>query len=411
MKKGFHLMAKPASFHCNLACDYCFYLPNGETVLHGQPPSRAMSEPVLRQFIKRYIESSPGNEVAFTWQGGEPTLAGLDFYRRAVALQKQYAGNKRITNSMQTNGVLINDEWARFLAEHHFLMGISVDGPQPLYDAYRKTQSGGSVFHKVVDAIGHLKRHGVAFNLLAVVNDVTAQYPLEIYRFLTQELGGQHLQFIPAVEPMPRAAQAARFGETIALEHGSAVAPWSVSGEAYGRFLITLFDEWVRRDVGRVFVQMFDNTLTAWTGNTPELCVMQPTCGAALVVEQNGDVYSCDHFVAPEHHLGNILRDAPDKLVASKQQRRFGNAKTPTSPSCQRCEYRFACQGGCPKHRLARDGKHRQNHLCSGYYAFFRHAAPYMTWMAQQLARRQPPAEIINVAPFIAAKQRERDQA
>lgn len=406
MKKAFHLMAKPASYHCNLACDYCFYLPKGETLFSGQPHARQMSDAVLRQFIRRYIETSPGDEVHFTWQGGEPTLAGLDFYRRALVLQQRYANGRRIVNSLQTNGVLLNNEWVQFLAEHQFLVGVSVDGPQHLYDAMRKTRSGGSVFKSVVEGVARLREAGVEFNLLAVVNEQTARYPLEVYRFLTRDLGAEFVQFIPVVEVTPgREAAAERYGEIIGLENNAAatVTAWSVSGEAYGNFLIAIFNEWVRHDVGRVFVQIFDNTLAAWAGQTPSLCVMRPSCGASLVIEQNGDIYSCDHFVSPAHRLGNILTSSPDLLAASRQQRAFSDGKIPRSPRCQRCDYRFACQGGCPKHRIVSEGNHRQNSLCSGYYAFFSHVSPYMRWMAQALENRRPASGIMKVAPFIAA--------
>lgn len=406
MSPAFHLMAKPASYHCNLVCDYCFYLPKGQTVLQQQADTRQMSQPLLQRFIKEYIASSPGSEVAFTWQGGEPTLAGLDFYRRVVALQQQYANGKRIVNNLQTNGVLLNDAWVAFLAEHHFLVGVSVDGPQHLHDAMRKTAHGGSVFQRVIDGVARLRQAGVAFNLLAVVNEQTARYPLEVYRFLTSELGAEFVQFIPAVEVLPeRLAVAERFGETICLEQ-ERVTPWSVSGEAYGNFLITIFDHWVRHDVGRVFVQIFDNTLAAWAGKTPDLCVMRANCGASLVMEQNGDIYSCDHFVSPQHRLGNIMTDSPARLATSKQQRQFGNQKTPKSAQCQQCQYRFACQGGCPKHRLIPEGKHQRNYLCSGYQAFFSYVDPYMTWMVNQLAQRQPAAGVMKAAPFIAAQAR-----
>ena len=407
MKKMFHLMAKPASFQCNLACEYCFYLPKGKTLLKRQTPTRQMSDRVLRQFIRQYIETSSGDEVMFTWQGGEPTLAGLDFYRRALALQQRYAGGKRIVNSLQTNGVLLDAEWVRFLAEHRFLVGVSVDGPRHLHDALRKTPSGRSVFQRVVEGIERLRKAGVDYNLLAVVNAQTARYPLEVYRFLTRELGAAFVQFIPAVERDPgRETALQRYGEILCLEKDAAVTPWSVTGEAYGKFLISIFDEWVRQDVGRVFVQLFDNTLATWAGQIPALCVMRPRCGASLVVEQNGDVYSCDHFVLPEHRLGNLLATPPDRLAASRRQREFSARKTPSSPQCQRCEYRFACQGGCPKHRLIPDGRHHRNYLCDGYYAFFSHVAPYMAWMAQQLAQHQPAAGVMKMAPFIAAQHR-----
>lgn len=405
MKTPFHLMAKPASFHCNLACKYCFYLEKGETILRQAKPSYSMSDPVLSAYIRRYIAGTAGDEVAFTWQGGEPMLAGLNFYHRVVALQQQFANGKRITNNLQTNGVLINDRWAEFLAQHRFLVGVSVDGPQHIYDAGRRNHAGGSVFSKVVDGLKTLQRHDIAFNLLATVNAWSAKYPLEIYRFLTRELGGRFIQFIPVVEPsMARTASARRFGETIALENEDVATCASVRAKAWGNFNITIFNEWVRHDVGRIFVQLFDNTLAAWSGETPGLCVMRANCGASLVIEQNGDIYCCDHFVEPQHLLGNILRDAPEKLASSKQQRRFASAKTPTSAACQRCPYRFACQGGCPKHRLLRDGNHAQNFLCEGYYAFFDHVRPYMAWMSAQLERKQPPAAIMESAAFIAAQ-------
>lgn len=351
MKHAFHLMAKPVGWRCNLACDYCFYLAKGQGVLRDACGQRHMSDKVLETYIRQYIEASPGPEVNFTWQGGEPTLAGLDFYRRAVALQQRYAGDKLITNSLQTNGVLINDEWAAFLAQHRFLVGISLD---------------------------ILKRHRVDVNILTVVNNVTAQASLDIYRFLTREVEAEFLQFIPVVEH----------------DAQRGVLPWSVTGEDYGRFMIAIFDEWVRHDVGRVFVQLFDNTLAAWLGDSPALCVMQPTCGRGLVVEQNGDIYSCDHYVDAEHWLGNLLQQPLEKLVEGKAQRRFGQQKAQLPDDCQRCPWRFACQGGCPKHRLY----DRLNHLCAGYRMMFSHMDPYMTYMAQQIRMQQSPAGGMSVA-------------
>lgn len=329
MKHAFHLMAKPTGWHCNLACDYCFYLTKGQGVLRDTSGQRHMSDKVLETYIRQYIAASPGTEVNFTWQGGEPTLAGLDFYRRAVALQQRYAGDKRITNSLQTNGVLINDEWAVFLAQHQFLVGISLDGPAHLHNHYRKTNSGQPVFEQVMAALDCLKRHGVDVNILTVVNNMTAQAPLEIYRFLTREVGAEFIQFIPVVEHD--------------VQRG--LLPWSVTGEDYGRFMIAIFDEWIRHDVGRVFVQLFDNTLAAWLGERPALCVMQPTCGRGLVVEQNGDIYSCDHYVDEEHRLGNLLQQPLEKLVVGKAQRRFGQQKAQLPDDCHRCQWRFACQG------------------------------------------------------------------
>lgn len=381
---AFHLMAKPVGWRCNLACDYCFYLEKGQGVLRDNCAQRHMSARVLEAYIRQYIATSPGPEVNFTWQGGEPTLAGLDFYRQVLVLQQRYAGKKHITNSLQTNGVLIDDEWAAFLAEHQFLVGVSLDGPAHLHNHYRKTVSDKPVFEKVMAALTCLKKQGVAFNILTVVNNITAQAPQEIYRFLTREVGAQFIQFIPVVE----------YSE----EH--ALLPWSVTGEAYGQFINAVFDEWVRHDVGQVFVQLFDNTLAAWLGECPALCVMQPICGRGLVVEQNGDIYSCDHYVDAEHHLGNLLRQPLDKLVNHKTQRHFGLQKAQLPDACHRCSWRFACQGGCPKHRL----NNRINHLCAGYRMIFSHLDPYMRFMAQQIRQQQSPARVMLVAESIAAQ-------
>ncbi len=383
MKQHFHLMAKPTGWRCNLACEYCFYLTKGQGVLRDSCGQRHMSDRVLEAYISQYIAVSPGPEVNFTWQGGEPTLAGLDFYRRALALQQRFAGDKRISNSLQTNGLLIDNEWAQFLAQHQFLVGLSLDGPAHLHNHYRKTSSGRAVFEKVMAALDTLKRHDVAVNIMAVVNNVTAQAPLEIYRFLTREAGAEYLQFIPVVE------YDARCG----------LLPWSVTGEEYGRFINAIFDEWVRHDVGRIFVQLFDNTLTAWLGECPALCVMQPTCGHGLVVEKNGDIYSCDHYVDEEHRLGNLWQPLA-RLITSKAQRHFGLQKAQLPNDCHHCSWRFACQGGCPKHRL----HNRLNHLCSGYQMMFSHMDPYMRYMAQRIRLQQPPAQVMQVVEAIACQ-------
>lgn len=382
MKHAFHLMAKPVGWRCNLACDYCFYLAKGQGVLRDACGQRHMSDKVLETYIRQYIAASPGTEVHFTWQGGEPTLAGLDFYRRAVVLQQRYAGDKRITNSFQTNGVLIDDEWAVFLAQYQFLVGISLDGPVHLHIHYRKTGSGKPVFEQVMAALDCLKRHRVDVNILTAVNNVTAQAPLEIYRFLTREVGAEFLQFIPVVEH----------------DAQRGLLPWSVTGEDYGRFMIAIFDEWVRHDVGRIFVQLFDNALAAWLGERPALCVMQPTCGRGLVVEQNGDIYSCDHYVDAKHRLGNLLQQPLEKLVAGKVQRHFGLQKAQLPNDCHRCTWRFACQGGCPKHRV----NDRLNHLCAGYRMMFSHMDPYMACMAEQIRQQQSPARVMAKADNIA---------
>lgn len=403
MNKPFHLMAKSVSFQCNIACDYCFYLEKEEGTLKPRKAARHMDDSTLEAYVRQYIESNPAPEVEFTWQGGEPTLAGIAFYQKALELQKKFAGTKRITNSIQTNGVLIDEQWAEFLARNRFLVGLSIDGPAWLHDRYRKTRSQQSVFDKVLRAMRLLQKYRVEVNVLTVVNNVTAEHPQEIYDFLTQELKAEFVQFIPAVE---QRAVDKKYGELLYPQtlKGS-VTEWSVSGEQYGQFMKGVFDRWVRKDVGRVYVQMFDSALAAWLGEKPSLCVMQSSCGFGLVVEQNGDVYSCDHYVYPEHRLGNVRRDNLARMVASKQQRKFGLAKTEVSAECMRCEWRFACHGGCPKHRIHKSGERWHNHLCAGYKAIFSHMDPYMRYMADQIKAQQPPARVMQVIDSIGTSE------
>ncbi|ECG1191198.1 anaerobic sulfatase maturase [Salmonella bongori] len=397
MQRPFHLMAKPVSYQCNIACDYCFYLGKEHGTLKPPRPQRHMDAKTLEQYIRQYIAAHPGKDIEFTWQGGEPTLAGLDFFRQVIDLQQRFAAGKTIRNSIQTNGVLIDEAWAAFLADHHFLVGVSIDGPAFLHDRYRKTRSQQSVFEKVVNAIKILNKHRVEVNMLCVVNNVTAEHPIDIYKFLTEELAAMFIQFIPAVEQLPLTE---KHGELLYPQSLAqrAVTPWSVSGVQWGQFIIGVFNEWVRKDVGRVYVQLFDSALAAWLGEKPSLCVMQSTCGFGLVVEQNGDVYSCDHYVYPEHRLGNLRRDDLAKMVNSKQQRKFGLAKALVAAECDRCEWRFTCHGGCPKHRIHPAGDRWHNHLCEGYKAIFSHMAPYMQFMAAQIQRQQPPAAIMDIA-------------
>ena len=274
-RKPFHLMAKPTGFQCNIACDYCFYLEKETGTLKPRKPQRHMDDATLEAYVRSYIEGTPANEVEFAWQGGEPTLAGIAFYEKALALQAKYAKGKTITNAMQTNGLLIDDTWAAFLARNKFLIGLSVDGPAHLHDAHRVARNGKGVHGKVIEALGHLKRHGVEYNILSVVNSTTAQHPVEIYRYLTRELGATFVQFIPAVEQRTGGTTSGELAHPQTTDATAAVTPWSVSGEDYGRFIIGVFDEWVRNDVGRVYVQLFDNALAAWVGETPSLCVMR----------------------------------------------------------------------------------------------------------------------------------------
>lgn len=400
MSRPFHLMAKPVSYQCNIACDYCFYLEKEQGTLKPKKAARHMDDATLEAYVRQYIDANPGQDIEFTWQGGEPTLAGIAFYEKALKLQKKYAGGKRISNSMQTNGVLIDEQWAEFLARHRFLVGLSIDGPAWLHDRYRKTRSQQSVFDKVTRAMALLRQYNVDVNVLTVVNNVTAEDPQEIYRYLSQELKAEFIQFIPAVEQRPVNE---KFGELLYPQtlEGRSVTEWSVSGEQWGKFINGVFDLWVRQDVGRVYIQMFDSALAAWLGEKPSLCVMQSSCGFGLVVEQNGDVYSCDHYVYPEHRLGNVRHDSLAKMAGSKQQRKFGLAKTEVSAQCMQCEWRFACHGGCPKHRIHKSGERWHNHLCAGYKAIFSHINPYMRYMAEQIQQQRPPASIMHFG-FIA---------
>lgn len=395
-----HVMAKPSGAICNLDCTYCFYLEK-EKLYPTAGQKWRMSDEALERYVRQYIEAQDVPVVNFAWQGGEPTLMGVDFFRRAVALQQQYANGKEITNALQTNGVLLDDEWGQFLAEHKFLVGVSIDGPREMHDRYRVDRGNNPTFDKVVKGIKVLSRHRVEFNTLTVVNGHNVRHPQKVYRFL-KRLGSRYMQFIPIVE---RAAQTPS-GDGLTLvapEFGgeASVTPWSVKAEDYGRFLTTIFDEWVRNDVGEYFIQMFEVTLSSWVGRPPGLCVFAETCGDALVIEHNGDLYSCDHFVYPDYRLGNVEEQSIREMVTSPKQRKFGQDKKDTLPEmCRQCEFRFACNGGCPKHRFIRtpDGEPGLNYLCAGYKRYFGHVAPYMQAMAEQLRNGRSPAAVMEWA-------------
>ena len=385
---GFHLLAKPTGAICNLACQYCFFL--SKEALY--PGSRfRMSDELLETYIRQLIESHRVPEVTVAWQGGEPTLMGLDFFRRSIEYQAKYRKpGITIRNTIQTNGTLLDDEWCAFFKEHDFLVGISIDGPRELHDAYRVTKGGKPTFDRVMQGLRLLQKHGVEYNVLTTIHAANAAHPLEVYRFLRDEAGARFIQFIPIVERE----------NGIGFPNGTRVTERSVTAEQFGRFLIAVFDEWVRRDVGRVFVQMFDVALANWVGVPPGLCVHSPTCGTALALEHNGDVYSCDHFVEPEHLLGNINDRHLVDLVASERQRRFGRAKLDTLPRyCRECSVRFACHGGCPKDRFVEtpDGEPGLNYLCAGYKAFFQHIDRPMRIMAGLLLQGRAPAEIMGL--------------
>jgi len=378
---AFNVMLKPRGAICNLDCAYCYYLSKERLY----PGSRfRMSSELLETCIGQYIEAQRVPEVTFAWQGGEPTLMGLDFFRLAVEFQQEYCRpGVRIHNVLQTNGITLDDEWCRFFRKHNFLIGISLDGPRDLHDVYRVDKGGKPTFDHVMAGVALLKQHGVDFNILATVHAANADHPLEVYRFLRDEVGASFIQFIPIVE----------LDNDTGFQEGDKVAERSVAGRQYGDFLIAIFDEWVRRDVGRVFVQIFDVALTAWLGQRPGLCIFEETCGTALVMEHNGDLYSCDHFVEPRHELGNIQEISLVEMVGSEQQRQFGLAKRDMLPRyCRECQVRFICNGGCPKNRILRtpDGQPGLNYLCEGYKAFFTRIDRPMQIMAAELQVGRP---------------------
>jgi serine-type anaerobic sulfatase-maturating enzyme len=402
---GFHIMTKPIGPICNLDCKYCFYLEKEN--LYPETRHWAMSRETLERYIRQYIAAQPSEQIHFAWQGGEPTLLGVDFFRTVVSLQRQYADGKTIHNALQTNGTLLDDEWAEFLAENQFLLGVSIDGPRELHDSYRVDKGNASTFDRMMRGLARLKKHQVDFNTLTVVHRQNSAYPIEVYRFL-KEIGSGFMQFIPVVER--KAAEPDAHGLVLiqpSVDKDAEVTDWSVEPVAYGNFLARIFDEWVKRDVGRYFVQLFDVALESWLGLEASLCVFRKTCGSALAMEHTGDVYSCDHFVYPEHKLGNIAELALEQMVSSRQQTTFGNNKRDLLPRmCRTCEVRFACNGECPKHRFLKtpDGEPGLNYLCAGYKHFFNYIDPYMRFMAAELRAGRPPA---NVMQFIGAAQQD----
>lgn len=398
----FHVMTKPVGPICNLDCKYCFYLEKEK--LYPGTKNWAMSPEVLESYVRQYIAAQPNQigPIHFAWQGGEPTLLGVEFFEQVVALQKKYGPGREIANAFQTNGVLLNDEWGEFLARNNFLVGLSIDGPRKLHDYYRVDKGGQPTFDKVIRGLEVLKKHGVAFNTLTVVNRANSRQPLEVYQFL-KEIGSGYMQFIPVVERMTEAPGDKGLALIQPAFTGEAqVTPWSLDPAAFGNFLCSIFDEWVRHDVGRQFVQIFDVALEIWYGIGASLCVFSETCGRAMAMEHTGDLYSCDHYVYPENKLGNIMEAPLDAMVQSEQQVKFGTDKRDTLPKyCQECDVRFACNGECPKHRFVRtpDGEAGLNYLCAGYKKFFRHIDPYMKFMAEELRAMRAPA---NVMRFVA---------
>ena len=394
--KPLYVMLKPAGAHCNLACKYCYYLE--KTKLYPTAQRHLMSDEMLEQFTREYIEAQTMNQVLFTWHGGEPLLRSIDFYRKALSLQQKYAGGRRIDNVIQTNGTLLTDEWCEFFAQNHWLVGISIDGPQPDHDHYRLTAAGKPSWKKVMQGIKLLKKHGVEWNAMAVVNAYNVNHPLEFYRFF-KENGCQFLQFTPIVERLTR-HEDGRTLASLADKDEIPLSEASVAPEQWGYFLCAIFDEWVRKDVGKIFVEIFDCTLANWMGISPGICAYSKECGHAGVMEHNGDVYSCDHFVFPEYKLGNIRDHSLIDMLYGEQQQEFSRLKHSSLPrQCKECDMEFACHGECPKNRFMKDkyGDSGLNYLCPGYYHYYQHVAPYMDYMKQELMSQRPPSNIMKV--------------
>lgn len=392
----FQLMTKPTGPVCNLDCVYCYYLEKKN--LFSESDSFTMSDEVTESFIRQYIESQSSPEIVFSWQGGEPTLAGIDYFKKVVDWELKYAGKKTIANTFQTNGVLIDDNWAKFLAEYKFLVGISIDGPEHLHDKYRRNSAGKPSFSKVMSGIEMLRKYQVEFNTMTVVNDYNSRHPMEIYNFL-KSISSEYFQFIPIVE-----RQAIKKNIDLKLiapndREKAKIAPWSVNPVQYGRFLNTIFDEWVRNDVGTTFVRIFDVALSATMGQDPGLCIFQETCGRVAVIERNGNVYSCDHYVYERNLLGNIL-DTPIKMMMnSDKQIKFAvDKKTKLPNKCLKCAYLKTCWGGCPKHRITDIGSgiKKLNYFCKGYKLFFEHIKPHMDFMANELRNNRAPANVMD---------------
>ena len=394
--KPLYVMLKPAGAHCNLACKYCYYLEKNN--LYQNSHRHLMSDETLEQFTREYIEAQTMPQVLFTWHGGEPLMRSIDFYKKALALQKKYAHGKQIDNVIQINGTLLTDEWCEFFAKNHWLVGISIDGPQEYHDHYRVTPAGKPSWEKVMQGISLLKKHRVEWNAMAVVNAYNAEHPLEFYHFF-RDNGCQYLQFTPIVERLTE-HEDGRTLASLADDREIPLADASVTPQQWGNFLCTIFDDWVRHDVGKTFVEIFDCTLANWMGVLPGICAYSKECGHAGVMEHNGDVYSCDHFVFPEYKLGNIREQSLIDMLYGEKQQVFSRLKHTSLPrQCKECDMEFACHGECPKNRFEKDkyGEPGLNYLCQGYYQYYSHVAPYMDFMKRELLAQRPPANIMNV--------------
>ncbi len=393
---AFQVMAKAIGPICNLQCSYCFYLEK-EELYPGETQWR-MSPAVLETFIRQEMDAHPTSAVSFVWQGGEPTLLGVDYFARVIELQKKYAHGRDVGNALQTNGTLLDDEWCVFLARNHFLVGISMDGPWELHDRYRVDHAGAGSFDRVVRGLEFLKKHRVEFNTLTAVHRGNSSRPLEIYRFL-KDVGSRFLQFIPIVERVPGTGprDVPRLTQP-GPDPAARVSEWSVDPPQYGQFLCAIFDEWVRHDVGKIFVQLFDVALESWLGLPQSLCVFRETCGESPVLEHSGDLYACDHYVYPDYRIGNIMMHPVETLAGSARQCTFGREKRDALPeSCRACPVLFACNGECPKHRFlsTSGGEPGLNYLCAGYRSFFQHIDRPMRYMAEELRSGRPPANVM----------------
>ena len=390
-----YVMLKPVGAHCNLRCSYCYYLEKAH--LYQGQPKQVISEELLERFIEEYIGAQTMSEVLFTWHGGEAFMRPLSFYKKAVELQRRHARGRLISNCIQTNGTLITREWCEFLKANNWLVGVSIDGPQEFHDEYRRGSNGSPTFRKVMQGIEMLNKYGVEWNAMAVVNDFNADYPLDFYRFF-KSIGCNYIQFTPIVERIKQHSDGRHLAH---LRDGDdcPIADFTVSPEQWGDFLCAVFDEWVKQDVGKVFIQLFDSTLANWAGVEPGVCTMAQRCGHAAVMEFNGDVYACDHFVFPEYKLGNIYTSSLVEMLYSDSQQAFGDMKLKSiTRQCRECPFLFACNGECPKNRFARStyGEPGQNYLCAGYRRFFGHVAPYMDFMRSELDAKRPPANVMD---------------
>ncbi len=393
-----YVMAKPNGSSCNLNCSYCYYLEKEK--LYENRKKMQMSDSTLELYVESYIQAQPVQEVLFTWHGGETLLRDISFYKKALSFQRKYGRGRHIDNSLQTNGTLLTDEWCKFFKDNNFLIGISIDGPEHCHDHYRKNKGGKDTFNQVMKGIELLQKHGVEFNTLSVINDYNVDYPLEIYNFF-KEIGSKYMQLSPIVEKI---TQSRPDGLHLLPPDGlgsddAVLAPWTVDAKKFGEFYIAIFDEWVKKDVGKYYVQLFDAALAGTIGEQPGVCIFGETCGHATAMEFNGDVYACDHYVFPEYKIGNIKTHTVYEMVFSEKQLRFGADKRDTLPTqCKQCEFLKLCHGECPKNRIikTKTGEPGLNYLCEGYYAFWKHSKPYMEFMANELFFKRAPANVMN---------------